>query len=131
MSSVGRPSTQSGGITLPFEKFWGWLSAHPNCILRAGTPDVLLFDQEDFHWHLAVEGPGTHIVQLARGKALIGEIVLFVDDIAYVHCEMSDHDEFICECIIESETRRDVAYHFVMIHGYEETESPGRRRWTH
>ena len=24
--------------TLPFESFWTWLSSHPNCILRAGTP---------------------------------------------------------------------------------------------
>ena len=26
--------------TLPFEKFWRWLEAHPNCITRAGTADA-------------------------------------------------------------------------------------------
>ena len=31
-------------LTLQFEKFWHWLQAHANCILRAGTPFwVLLF----------------------------------------------------------------------------------------
>lgn len=106
--------------------------AHPNCILRAGTPDVLLFDHDDFHWHLAVEDERTYVVQLARAKELIGELVMLVDDIAYVHCHMSDNEEFVCECVIESEARRDVAYHFVMTHGYDDGgEASSRSRWTH
>ena len=39
--------------TLSFDEFWEWLMGHPNCILRAGTPDTILFDDEDFYWHLA------------------------------------------------------------------------------
>ena len=31
-------------FTLPFEKFWNWLVTHPNCILRAGTPEAVLYD---------------------------------------------------------------------------------------
>jgi hypothetical protein len=118
-------------MSLPFEKFWAWISAHPNCIVRAGTPEVILFDQEEFHWHLTHEDERTCIVQLARGKELIGELLMFIEDIAYVHCEMSENDEFVCECIIETETRRDAAYNFVMAHAYDESESPSRRRWTH
>ena len=39
--------------------FWNWLAAHPNCILRAGTPEAVLYDDEEFHWHFAAEGGGT------------------------------------------------------------------------
>jgi hypothetical protein len=131
MSTVRHPAASPGPVTLHFDRFWAWISAHPNCIVRAGTPDVLLFDHDDYHWHLAVEDERTCVVQLARGKELVGELVMFVEDIAYVHCEMSENEEFICECIIEAEGRRDAAYQFVMAHGYDETESPGRRRWTH
>jgi len=131
MSSVGGKAAQAGPISLPFDKFWAWVSAHPNCIVRAGTPDVLLFDHDDFHWHLAAEDERTHVVQLARGKELVGELVMLVEDIAYVNCEMAENDEFICECVVENESRRDIAYHFVMSHGYDEGEAPGRRRWTH
>jgi len=132
VAAMQQPATSQGPVSLPFEKFWAWACAHQNCILRAGTPDVLLFDHDDYHWHFAVEDERTHVVQLARGKELVGELVMLVDDIAYVHCELSENDEFICECIVETENRRDAAYHFVMIHGYEEeAETPGPRRWTH
>ena len=33
---------------IPFEKFWSWLQVHPNCILGAGTPEVALFDDDEF-----------------------------------------------------------------------------------
>ena len=117
--------------TLPFDKFWQWLSAHPNCIVRAGTPEVILFDHDDFHWHLAVEDDLVCIVQLARGKELVGEMVVLAADIAYVQCEMTEHEEFICECIVEGEAAREAVYHFVMAHGYDEAALPGPRRWTH
>ncbi|GAB4524144.1 MAG: hypothetical protein Tsb0020_42360 [Haliangiales bacterium] len=119
-------------ITLPFEKFWGWLQAHANCILRAGTPDAVFFDHEDFHWHLAVEEEGTLLVQLVRGKELVSEMMMLANDIAYVQCELTDSEEYVCECVVESETAREVAYHFVMAHEYDEAErSQGGRHWTH
>ena len=43
--------------TLPFDTFWNWLMLHPNCILRAGTADAVIFDDDDLHWHFAQEGP--------------------------------------------------------------------------
>ena len=119
-------------ITLPFEKFWSWLQAHANCILRAGTPDTVLFDHEDFHWHLAAEDEATLVVQLVRGKELVSEMVLLPNEIAYVQCELTESDEYMCECVIENETTREVAYHFVMAHEYDEAEqSSGGRHWTH
>jgi hypothetical protein len=42
--------------TFSFETFWQWLMRHPNCILRAGSPDAVLYDDEDLHWHFAADG---------------------------------------------------------------------------
>jgi hypothetical protein len=117
--------------TLPFEKFWPWLQAHANCILRAGTPDVILFDHDDYHWHLAAEDEATLLVQLVRGKELVGEMVLVPGDIAYVQAAEAENDEVMFELIAESAQAREVAYHFVMAHGYDEAELPSARRWTH
>lgn len=125
-------STESESITLPFEKFWGWLQAHHNCILRAGTPDVLLFDHEEYHWHLSQEDEATLLIQVVRGKDLVGELVVMPQDIAYVQAQPNEHDEFIFECVVESPQVRDIAYQFVMAHAYDEAEPPsGSRRWTH
>ncbi len=130
--SISAKRASPTAITLPFEKFWGWLQAHANCILRAGTPDAVLYDFEDFHWHLASEDDSTLLVQLVRGKVLIGEMVVFASEIAYVQCELAENEEYVCECIVENERIREVAYHFVMAHEYDETEQPlTGRRWTH
>jgi hypothetical protein len=118
-------------VTLPFDKFWTWLQAHANCILRAGTPEVLLFDHEDFHWHLIPEDEATLLVQLVRGKELVGEIVILPGDVAYVQCEAGEQDEVVFECVVETEAAREVAYHFVMSHGYDENEMSSGRRLTH
>ncbi len=121
----------SASVTLPFEKFWSWLQAHANCILRAGTPEVLLFDHDDYHWHLANEDEFTLLVQLVRGKELVGEMVVLSGDIAYVQCSRHDAEEYVFECIVESDTARESAYHFVMAHEYDEEDPPTARRWTH
>lgn len=118
--------------TLSFEQFWLWLGAHHNCIVRGGTPDVLLFDHEDYHWHLFTEDDGAYIVQLVRGKELVGELVVVANDIAYVQSEPNEHDEHVFECIVESAEHRDSAYQFVMAHPFDEADQPPTaRRWTH
>ena len=119
-------------VTLPFEKFWAWLQGHSNCIVRAGTADVVLFDHDDYHWHLAADQEdNVLLVQLVRGKELVGEVVLMPSDITYVQCEPADAEEFIFECVVETEVARDVAYHFVLSHGYEDEQPQSTRRWTH
>jgi len=70
--------------TLSFEPFWGWLTGHPNCILRAGTPDAVLYDDEDLHWHFGSEGDATVSVQVLRGKRLLGEILVEPEQVSYV-----------------------------------------------
>ncbi|MCA9680179.1 MAG: hypothetical protein H6709_02525 [Kofleriaceae bacterium] len=117
--------------TLPFDKFWQWLGGHVNCILRAGTPEAVLFDHEDFHWTIANEDDQTLVVQLARGKELVGELVVFPSEIAYVQTESSDPEgEWLFECVVEGEHAREVAYHFVLAHEYDGDEHK-EEKWTH
>jgi hypothetical protein len=114
--------------TIPFEAFWRWLQAHPNCIIRAGTPEAVLFDDDDLHWHFGTEEDGAFLVQLLRGKKVQGELVLQPGEIAYVECQPGDPEEFIFECITETPEARLASYHFVLSHGYDNEEpiSPGR-----
>jgi len=118
--------------TLSFEKFWRWLAGHANCILRAGTPEAVLLDHDDFHWTLITEDEHTYVVQLARAKDLVGELLVFPAEIAYVQVEPGEVDgEWLFECIVESEKAREVAYHFVMAHEYEDGEHRREEKWTH
>ncbi len=115
--------------TLPFETFWSWLTTHPNCILRAGTPEAVVYDDSDFHWHFATEGGATLLIQVLRGKRLVGELLLDPEQITYVQGVPGDReDEYVFELIAESENDRIAAYFFVLAHGFEdETDStPGR-----
>ena len=114
--------------TLSFDTFWHWVEAHPNCIIRAGTPEVVLYDDDDLHWHFTAEGPDTFLVQLQRGKKLVGEIALVPADVAYVQGVSGEEDEYVFELISETQADRVAAYHFVLSHGYDAHErlTPGR-----
>ena len=108
--------------TLSFDEFWEWLMGHPNCILRAGTPDTILFDDEDFYWHLAGTGVEPRVVQVLRGKRLIGELLLEPERITCVEGEAGEHDgEFVFQLISETPRERLAPYFFVLPHGYEES----------
>jgi hypothetical protein len=107
--------------TLPFETFWSWLMGHPNCILRAGTPEAVLYDDEDLHWHFAQEGPETLVVQVLRGKLLVGELLIAPDQITFVQGAAGDREsEFVFELITENDNDRFVSYFFVLVHGFDE-----------
>jgi len=115
--------------TLPFDVFWSWLIGHPNCILRAGTPEAVLYDDEDLHWHFASEEPETLVVQVLRGKLLLGELLIAPEQIAYVQGVSGDRDdEFIFELITETEAERFVAFFFVLVHGIDEEAEPSSSR---
>ena len=93
--------------TLSFDEFWEWLMGHPNCILRAGTPDTILFDDEDFYWHLAGTGVEPRVVQVLRGKRLIGELLLDPERITCVEGGAGEHDgEFVFQLISETPRER-------------------------
>ena len=117
--------------TLSFESFWSWLMQHPNCIVRAGTPDAVIFDEEDLHWHFASDGP-ILFVQVLRGKRLVGEIVLEPERVAYVQALTDEgQGEHGFELISESERERVAVYFFVLSHGFEEQEESGSGRAVH
>ena len=112
--------------TLPFDAFWSWLLLHPNCIVRAGTVDAVLYDDDDLHWHFAVDG-ATVYVQVIRGKRLLGELILDSERVSYVEDLGEEREgEWAFELISESETDRVALYYFILTHGFEddEEESP-------
>ncbi len=116
-------------LTLPFETFWSWVVTHPNCIVRAGTADAVLYDDEDLHWHFAAEGPERLLVQVLRGKKFVGEILLDPESVAYVQGGPGEQEEeYLFELISETETDRWAAYFFVLTHGYEDQPPTGHAR---
>ena len=67
MSTTNKRMT-AVATTMSFQKFWTWLQGHVNCIVRAGTPEAVLFDHEDFHWTVFAEDETTFLVQVARAQ---------------------------------------------------------------
>jgi hypothetical protein len=107
-------------LTLAFEPFWSWLATHPNCILRAGTPEAVLYDDDDLHWHFGSEGSSAHIVQVLRGKRLLGELVVEPDQVSYVQGATGEEEgEFVFELVSDNESDQVASWFFVLSHGYE------------
>lgn len=114
--------------TLPFDSFWKWLTNHANCILRAGGGDAVLYDDEDYHWHLAAEDAETLLVQVVRGKRLVGELFLDPERVTFVQAVDEDGEgEVTFELVSETGDDRYVLFFFVLAHGYEEAQEPSPR----
>ena len=125
------PTSHLATPTLDFKEFWEWLISHPNCLLRAGSADAVLYDDDDFHWRFAPESDETLIVQVIRGKRLVGEILIQTERIAYVQAFAGDQEgEHVFELISETESERFAAYFFVLTHGFED-EDPASGRAVH
>ncbi len=117
--------TVETGTTLPFDRFWRWLKHHPNCILRAGTVDVFLHDQDTFHWHLEEDADRNPVVQLVSGKQLVAEMVLDVRDVVYVEATPEtggDPGQFLFELIGGSKEEPYAVYHFALAHAFQDEE---------
>ncbi|HTT70776.1 MAG TPA: hypothetical protein VMG32_06095 [Anaeromyxobacteraceae bacterium] len=115
--------TVETGTTLAFDRFWRWLKRHPNCILRAGTVDAFLHDQEAFHWHLEEDADRSPVVQLLSGKQLVAEVVLDVRDVLYVEAtpeEGGEPGQYLFEVVGGSREEPFPVYHFLLAHGFEE-----------
>ncbi len=109
--------------TLSFQDFWDWLIRHPNCILRAGSQDTVIYDDEDYHWHFAIEGPDTPLVQVIRGKRLVAEILIARDRIAFVQGSVGEVEgEHLFDLVVEDEAGQVTAYFFVLTHAYDMPE---------
>ncbi|MEO8503586.1 MAG: hypothetical protein ABI609_06785 [Acidobacteriota bacterium] len=110
---------------MPFETFWNWVVSHPNCLVRVGTPETSLFDDDDLHWVFDDQTPAEFLVQLVRGKRLVGEIVVQPELVTYVEATTGDSaGEFVFDLISESESDRVAAYSFVVSHAFESEEQP-------
>jgi hypothetical protein len=115
-------------VTYGFAEFWTWIIAHPNCILRAGTPEMVFYDEEDFHWHFG-EVEGTLVVQVMRGKRVLGELFVEPERGTYVQeVPQEVEGEHVFEVIAETASEQYPAYIFVLSHGFEPEDMVPRRR---
>ncbi|MFL5270774.1 MAG: hypothetical protein ACJ79R_09665 [Anaeromyxobacteraceae bacterium] len=115
--------TVETGTTLPFDTFWRWIKGHRACILRAGTVDTFLHDQEAFHWHLEEDTERNPVVQLIWGKLLVGELVMDVRDVLYVEAtpeEGGEPGQYLFDLVGGSKDEPYAVYHFLMAHAFEE-----------
>jgi hypothetical protein len=111
--------------TLPFETFWAWIAEHANCILRAGTPEAILFDDDDYHWTFVQADAKAVLAQVIRGKRLVGELYIVPADITYVQVQPGENEEYVFELVAESDANdRYVPYYFVLSHPYDDIEIP-------
>jgi hypothetical protein len=105
--------------TLSFEDFWTWVVAHPNCILRAGIQNSVFYDDEDYHWYFAHDETDTYLVQVIRGKRLVGEFVVDRQGVAYVQSmEGEQEGEVLFEAVAVEGAATPLVCFFVMSHGY-------------
>ena len=115
--------------TMSIDTFWEWVTAHPNCILRAGTREAAIFDDDDLHWHLTREGTESLLVQSIRGKRLMGELLIPREQIAYVQGGLGDQEgEYVFELVSGSDSLQPALFFFVLTHGYEAQTDPDSRR---
>ncbi|WP_295799536.1 hypothetical protein [uncultured Microbulbifer sp.] len=112
----------TGSLTL--KDFWTWLAEHTSCILRVGTPESILYDDDDYHWRFTQENPSTLLVQLVRGKRLVGEVFVEPELVSNVRITPGEKEEVIFDLMSEVEGEEQVLYYFVMAHGYDVSEAP-------
>jgi hypothetical protein len=114
--------TVETGTTLAFDRFWRWLKHHANCIVRAGTVDTLLYDQDSFHWHLEEDTDRNPVVQLISGKLLVAEMILDVRDVIYVEAtpEGTEQGHFLFDLVGGAKDEPYAVYHFVVAHAFED-----------
>jgi hypothetical protein len=123
------PTVGSQVRTLSFDVFWTWLLQHASCILRAGTPEAILYDDDDFHWSLSDLDAETCLIQLIRGKRPVGELVVMRSSVAFVHELPQDGDEVTFELFGEPEGEQVPVAHFVLNHGYDGEQRSDDDNW--
>jgi hypothetical protein len=126
-------SVTAVGTAMQLDKFWRWLQEHHNCIVRAGTRDAVLYDQDDLHWHLYEDGEHNIVIQLMRGKELMGEFSISRPDVMFVEATPAAEGEgqFEFNLVGGPEGEPLAMYHFLMAHGVEETDEHGPQAFKH
>ncbi|OGQ92121.1 MAG: hypothetical protein A2289_04995 [Deltaproteobacteria bacterium RIFOXYA12_FULL_58_15] len=111
---------------IPFDRFWNWVQDHPNCILRVASPNMVLYDDDDYHWYFGADEENACFVQVLRGKRYVGELVLDPTQVGSVTSEPAGDEEFVFD-LLDSE--RHFICQFVLSHAFEESDPalPARR----
>jgi hypothetical protein len=111
---------------LTFDRFWRWLMEHPNCIVRVGSDDCTLLDHDDFHWDFVEEEEGSAVVQLVKGKVLVGELVFSRRDVLFVQAsvdvEHAAQGYWLFELIGGPKDESYTVAHVLMSHGMEQQQ---------
>ena len=113
--------------TLTFDEFWEWVQGHFNCILRAGTHDMAVFDDDSVHWRFSQFEGDSCLVQVARGKIAVAEFVLHPSRVSYVQVSELGPEEYLYELVYDEDDSREIAYFFVLTHDFDEDESQPRQ----
>jgi hypothetical protein len=115
-------STTTAPAPLTFDAFWRWLSDHRNCVLRVGSTDVVLMDNELVHWDFFDEDERA-IVQAIVGKSLVGEVVIERADVLFVQAspdlEQPGSTAWNFELIGGNKGENYPLFTFLLTHGME------------
>ena len=123
----------SDQVVISFEEFWQYLQYHGNCIVSAGTPDTVIYDHDDYHWHFARESAETLLVQVIRGKQMVGEILVAGTVVTFVQGMDKEGGEYLYECYVDDAPGGPVAaYFFTLSHAHDPEEAKqSQGRWVH
>lgn len=106
---------------LDFDFFWTWLQGHPNCILRMGTPQMILNDDESFHWMFGEEDAGNPVLQVHQGKRIVAEMLIIPEVLTHVEV-IEEEESVLFELNAETEGGTAPIYFIVTSHGVEDEE---------
>ncbi len=106
--------------SIPFQEFWPWLTEHPNCIVRAGTTDAVVYDDDDYHWRFGEEDVRTLLVQVMRGKRPVAELFIEPEHVTSVQITPGEKGEYNFDLVAEVQGQPQVVYYFVLTHAFEE-----------
>ncbi len=128
MSTTAKPER-----TLTFTNFWAWLQEHSNCILAAGWAGAALFDHDDFHWSFLEEEDKQMVLQLVKGKTLVGELVFDARAINEVEVqpdpEGADRGQYLAEFLSPPSAGREALGYIVLSHGVDQAK--GHQEFRH
>ena len=121
------PASSSTAAPLTFDAFWRWLQEHRNCVLRVGSADVMLMDNEMLHWDFFEEDDGRAVVQCILGKALVGEVIIERSDILFVQSspdlEQPGSQAWNFELVGGNREENYPLFSFLLSHGMEGTQA--------
>lgn len=115
-------TTSTTSAPLTFEAFWRWLQEHRNCVLRVGSADVVLMDNELLHWDFFDEEDRA-VVQAILGKGLVGEVIIERGEILFVQAspdlEQPGSQAWNFELIGGTKGENYPLFSFLLTHGME------------